>query len=780
MKGMEDIEDFSNGKDWKGTLEEISRTAKATSVGSLIRIEEIAQSVDAVRFFVAVFANMAISPAEHISELTHGDVPAKLELLAFNIYPFFGVSAEKNITPYHMQDCIDALNKLFISRIHHRTFSSEKDQTNSADRFARSLRVRAEIVRGSAYPEQTAEEIVSIQGKFESWFAQRVNIGPKRARELLWAIGRTQEETINTFMGEVIGHARAFGELWNEAKKKPPKQRTDTEQWILNICKDKKSAEIFGYVARLNEMAPELIPIHHTKVKYIDPHPSDEEWNALCNLIGLTTENRKNMVEPIEVRQRPLFVLPDNRVVLADISNALDALWDSFDRVARNDQTFYDVYQKRKANWLEEKVFTCLSRIFPSHHVYRKLSYPNPDKLDGSTAELDMAVYWPPFLVLIEAKAKQFRLESQLGDLGRLRTDIKANVEDAFQQAKRAERYINKTENPEFTEVSSGRRLSFQRNNIRRTYLLTVSQHHLAGIVNELAEFKDIGLFREGEYPLSICVADFELISEFCSGPDVFLHYIGKRIEIQSEPVNFVNDELDFFGAYLDCRLQADRLWTQEGKPVDWVCLSGWSEKFDQLMEYRRGERETPPTIRLKVPNEIENILLELRSRTNDEGARWIAFALLSMSDKNLGAIAQGIKEIRKAELTPGMFRRMTYQDRDTVISIVASLDLSTPMLRRTTALRATLEKYRRKVSRSIGIGIMVADNSKPFDCATWLEGPWEYDEEMEKILNSEPAFVLAPGEKLPGRNAPCVCGSGKKFLKCCLPKMEIPIRKTK
>jgi hypothetical protein len=25
---------------------------------------------------------------------------------------------------------------------------------------------------------------------------------------------------------------------------------------------------------------------------------------------------------------------------------------------------------------------------------------------------------------------------------------------------------------------------------------------------------------------------------------------------------------------------------------------------------------------------------------------------------------------------------------------------------------------------------------------------------------------------KLPGRNEPCVCGSGKKFKKCCLPKI--------
>lgn len=769
------MKDNFDEKEWEGILKEASRTARSTFVESAKKIEELAQSLDAVRLFVAVVANMAIGPAEHISELTHGDVPAKLELLAYHVFPFFGVSNDTNITPWHTQDCMDALDKLFISRIQHRTFSSvEKDRFNSADMLVHSLRTHAEIVRGSAYPEQTRDEIISIQGKFESWFTRQLGIGPKRTQEVLWAIVRTQEETIDAFMSDVINHAKAFEDLWKRAKKKSRKQRTEVDEQILTICKNKKTAWIFGYVKRLNEIAPKSIPVYRSNLNCLDPQPSDKEWTALCNLIGLTTENCKDIVRPIEVRQRPLFVLPDNRVVLADISNALDALWERFEQTAKADQSFYDKrYQKKKAEWLEEKVLESLSRIFPPKHIYRKLSYPDPDKKDGSTAELDIAVYWRPFLILVEAKARQFRMESQLGDLGRLRTDIKANVEDAFQQARRAVRYINRVESPEFTEVFSEKKLSFQRNSIRRIYLFTVSQHHLAGIVNKLATFEHMGLFEDGEYPLSICIADLELISEFCDGPDVFLHYIEKRLEIQRESIHIRADEIDFFGAYLQTRLQAERLWYKNGKAVDWVSLIGWQLQFDQWMEYKRGERKTPPSIKLKVPDEIEKVLLELRRRSDDDGARWIAFALLSMSDSSLGSLAEMIREVRIATLTPGMLRRVVFQDGDTVISIVASLDLPPSKLRDGTAFRAFLEKYRRKALKSIGIGIMVADTSKAFDCAIWIEGPWECDERMEEAVNSEPPFIPVPGEKLPGRNAPCICGSGKKFKKCCLPKIK-------
>jgi uncharacterized protein YecA (UPF0149 family) len=67
----------------------------------------------------------------------------------------------------------------------------------------------------------------------------------------------------------------------------------------------------------------------------------------------------------------------------------------------------------------------------------------------------------------------------------------------------------------------------------------------------------------------------------------------------------------------------------------------------------------------------------------------------------------------------------------------------------------------------------MVRDNSKPFHCTTLVEGPWQYDAEMEKIMQDEPPFMPAAGTKLPGRNDPCLCGSGKKFKKCCLPKIQ-------
>jgi len=303
-------------------------------------------------------------------------------------------------------------------------------------------------------------------------------------------------------------------------------------------------------------------------------------------------------------------------------------------------------------------------------------------------------------------------------------------------------------------------------------YLITVSQHLLAGLATRLSMFKDLGLFRSEEYPFSISIADLETVTHFCDGPDVFLHYIEKRLATQRESLEILADELDFFGAYLQTRLQPARLWDREGVKPTGVWLYGFSAQFDDWVAYNRGDLSTPPSIELEIPIEIKQILEELRKR-DDYASRWISFALLDMPDSMLDQIAKNLSDLRTATLTSGMFRRWTYGEGETVVSLIGSLDLSPRLLARRTEIRAVIEKYRHKAVKSIGLGVMVKDSSKPFHCATWVEGPWEYDAEMEKIMQDEPPFVPAPGTKLPGRNDPCLCGSGKKFKKCCLPKIE-------
>lgn len=230
---------------------------------------------------------------------------------------------------------------------------------------------------------------------------------------------------------------------------------------------------------------------------------------------------------------------------------------------------------------------------------------------------------------------------------------------------------------------------------------------------------------------------------------------------------------MDLFGAYLESRLQEDVLFPKGGKPLSWVGLDGFSEPFDKWMMYKRGDIHEEPTIELKVPGVVLAILDCLRKDSHDEAARWISFALLGFSDGMLNAISKSIQELRDSTLTPGMFRRVAFEEEGVVVSIVASMDQTAEALRERTEMRAITEKYRRRAGKSVGLGIQLNTRRSPIDCALWIEGPWEYDETLEKALEHEPVPVLLEGQTLPGRNEPCFCGSRKNFKKCCLSKIS-------
>ena len=674
------------------------------------RITELAESVDAARLFVAAMAHLAIAPEGSASELAHGSVQAKAETLAYYLYPFFGVSGNTAITPNQMKVCLESLDQLIHMRLMGSAFADQAyGQDRAADPIATWARLDAEVVRGSAYPEQTDEELSEIQGHSDNWFVRAVGISPTRAKDFLWAIGRRQVDAINEANPQIRAMAESARKRWLDIKKKPASQRSKDESRALEVFENAKDARNFELLTTINFVSPQVLPVGPCELSGIEPLPTTEEWDALINLIGMTTTNRATMSSPVDVRERPLFVLQDKRVVLVDISHGLDTLWDAFEGIAKTDQVFFERYQKRKAEWLEDRVIAHLSKVFPSHCIYQNLTYPDPDKHDGSSTELDAAVLWGPFLVLVEAKASQFRLQSQLKDIGKLWLDLKANITDAFQQARRAAKYIDSEAIPTFTESSSGRRLEVKKDRLCRTYLITVSLHHLAGLATKLSLLENLGLFGDHEYPLSISIADLDTVVQFCDGPDVFLHYIEKRLATQKESLDIQADELDLLGAYLQTRLQPTRLWDRDGVRPHGVWLVGYSAQFDDWYRYKRGDLSTTPEISLKIPSAIKDILGQLR-KLNDDRARWIAFSLLDYSDQVLEFLAGSITDVKTAEFTPGMFRTEARMEGDTVVVVVASRDLPRDRLRQRTILRAKIEKYRLKaqVSSDSGLWLMI------------------------------------------------------------------------
>ncbi len=725
-------------------------------------LQTLCERVDAEKLFVATLLQMCVGPASEMSEATHGTVPIKGEALAFHLFPLFGTS-EEDVVPNQVYQALEAsqtiiaANSLLIESVR------ELDPDDAAGALTRQIERQARTVRGSAYQEQTAKEIVEVQGRFDRWFENKVGISPTRAQEALWKI----YEHVNAFVDENIDtireYAFALGEEWQRIKKIRPKNRSDEDNLFMSAFPQREYAMQFGWVQKMSELGFEGYPVHLQSLGF-----SDDESAGLEELIGLTSANRGDISDVVSVKQRPLYVLGDKRVLFVDVANAMDALWDAFEKVARSDQVFYDgKYQTHKGKWLESKVVEYLGLVFPRDSIYSGLAYPDLSRGAGATTELDIAVAFGPFLILSEAKAKQFRLEGQLGDFGRLRTDIRVNVQDAFDQAKRAADYIEATARPEFIETSSGRRLTIDRQNLSKVFLMTVSLHQLSGLATTLAVFKDFGLFGASEYPFSISIADLEFVTEFTAHPDVFLHYIEKRLEVQKLPIDFNADELDFLGAYLDTGFAKPYFWEKEGD-FNAVALNGFSAVFDDLMMFRRGLLREEPQIDLSLPEGIKEVLTQLRA-TNDGHSLKLAFEILGLPREVLRAISQLLYEMRRMDnLTWGNIRRHALMVEDVVIiGTVAEGVPAAELVRRSKEI-AKIERYRRRQSRSLAIAVALKNRTSVFEWIDYADAPWAYDAAIERLIAAEPVRAAVTPAKLPGPNAECFCGSGRKFKKCC------------
>lgn len=734
--------------------EEIKRHF-ADSCEDLVRlINDTAGEVDCEHAFVAfVTSNMLkLTRDGGYVEAEHGSIPALVELAAFHLYPHFGKSNARDTGKY--QKLFDAL-----------------EQLNAIRGLDTALQVRlqlyAEGVRGSSFPPQIRLRIEKIQGIHEAWFNAKVGIGPLRALEILDAY----EGLANANMAEQkTDFQKLTDRMMLVAETLTKSLTTQDELPEGEALRDVVGGEFQDFIENSSEMLAVSFDQLSKKISDL----THLEWTSLQDLAGLTVSNRKSITHPRELRSRPIYFLTDDRFVVVDLSSAFDAVFEAFDAVTRTDQRFRDtVYINQMSSWMESEASNYLLRVFPSESVYLQLTYPDPDK-PGREAELDGAVLWGPFLVLMEVKGRQFRPRSRLGDPSRLRDDLKDSIEDAFDQASRATRYISQNDVVIFKEKGTTRELRFKRDAVRRIYPMSVTLHHFGGLATQLAMLKRLGLFKDAAYPWSLSLSDLDIITRFAGSPDVFLHYAHRRIELQESQEQILSDELDLFGLYLDCRLFPGNLWEiEEGKEAKnrLFHFGGGSERFDEWYQAEQGILDERPDIKLDLPEVFLEVLEELRKR-DDDGARWIAFSLLGLSNSAVSQFTDGLDRIRKHAVSGGRIGRVTFAEGDLVVSIIGGEGIDDFELKRQVTARCALEKYRIKAARSMVFGIQVEDRTKPFNCACWLEGEWEDDAELENTLKRERPKLLT-GQKLPGRNDKCLCGSGAKFKKCCLAKFK-------
>lgn len=720
-------------------------------------LQGLGATVDPEALLVAMCCHLLMLPPGSYSEGEHGDVILRLELLAYHLVPSFDERHRPAPAPIDINACDAALDDLLRMRL-------DKDR-DGAPNIIGDLRSHAELVRGSAYPDQTAALITKVLGPREKWFASRCGIGPRRAVAILEGIVRR-----HLAVSEEIGAAAAqHAEEGQESERDGRRGRMP--RWARDAGAS-GNAWARRYSERLCELGPARFPVGRLDLE-MEQLPEAGEWKALTALIGLTPAARAEMVSEVQMRTRPLLVFGGGRVILLEWANALETLWVAYETVARGDATAYEDHQKRRGRVLEAQVRGALLRLFPRSSVFHDVSYPDPERGPGATAQLDLLVSWEPFVILIEAKAGQFRMDGRLGETALLKSDLERTIGSGASQLSRALTYINSTDRPIFREGKSGRACRLNMGQVCRTFSLLVTQQELV-LAARAAAVRELGLLAGTAVPITLAAANLDTITRFCAGPEVLLHYLERRDAVQQSPHELLADEMNLFGAYLDDRLRLfDEFATAAGaEPVTFV-WTALSERFDTESMHRLAGAPAGESIRLKLPPGIEELLADLRSNA-DVGSRRIAFELLDLPRPELLAVAGTLYRLRTdGPPAPGMQRRIVMEEGTLLVQALGVVHGSPADINAVLVPRTIAEQRRRGAQKAMGFGVDLGSPGQPVVTAVWCGQPMPSDQ-VPDVRDIEPTRVQpASGWCPPGRNEPCWCGSGRKHKRCCLGRLS-------
>ena len=699
-------------------------------------------------FIIMVVSRLfAATRAKGMPLESEGNPTVELELAAFHLYPHFGKSDERN---YGVDEKIDAAIRVLQRIEMHLDASRYLDDDLNAPNVEVPSLVNARHVRGSAFPDQTKREILGIQSPFDDWFQNELGISPSRAL--------TIAEAIETGCSSSL----------QKARDDVPAMVGATDAALINGPVDHYSEDL-AYA--IFDRPAERMTVGRDDLK-VSPKVDEKEWNAFIELVGITLAKRSRITDPIELSRLPVYVTSGNRAIYYNQSTLFDAIFDKFDQVARADSSFGGKYFKNQTAWMEGEVTKSLELVFPSTSVFSNVLYPDPNR-PGGEAELDNLVVWGPFVLLIEAKGKQFRLSGRIGESRSLKSDLKSNIQDSlYYQASRAQRAIESVDEIELRERDSSRRIRLRRDQIDRFFPVAVSLHHLGPVTAQLSALQEMGLFSGGNYPWAVCLADLRIISEHTANGDIFVHYVKRRFEMFAAETTIVaGDELDLFGHYLGTRLHPGIYWNKVGKnrkKYDAVAIADGSSKINEWKQAQYGHLEQCPDIRLKVPAEIAAILSELLKR-EDNQSRGLALRILDMHPNSLDHLAEALSQIRTVARSKDEIPSLYFkcQDDDLVITIVTGMLAPLEDVRKIAMARGLTEKYRHKAKAAIAFTVDGRQPNEAIDLASYFEFDWTRDPEMEKEIRQE--IDVLPGTQTMEKDEKCFCGSGEPFGSCCM-----------
>jgi len=193
-------------------------------------LKKLISTVNSEALLSSMIAQLMFLPQGSSFGDRYGNHPAMLEILATYCIPHSGKNTEAALPASLTQHCYSLLEKILNAKMFEGC--GEFDASQPETSLALQMKMHSEVVRGSAFPEQTANKIKDIQGNFDNWFESKLGLSPSRAVEIVYALISKAESVAAEHTPLCRKLANEYKARYNTLQAK--KHRTEQEQMFVD------------------------------------------------------------------------------------------------------------------------------------------------------------------------------------------------------------------------------------------------------------------------------------------------------------------------------------------------------------------------------------------------------------------------------------------------------------------------------------------------------------------------------------------------------------------
>lgn len=453
--------------------------------------------------------------------------------------------------------------------------------------------------------------------------------------------------------------------------------------------------------------------------------------------------------------------------VLLQYYSLLEAVYESPFFWMAADKGYSTTALTNRGLFTEAFVAQRLEAVFGKSRVLRNIDvYLGKNRL----SEADALVSFGDRAVVVQAKSKRLTIEARKGNDQQLKDDFKKAIQDAYDQAVHCSnaligngfRFVDK----------NGADVKFKEQPQVVFPICIVSDHYPA-LAFQARQFLKTTIADSLQAPLVTDIFAFDAIAEMLNTPLQFINYLTLRSRFSDKLM--VPNELTALGFHL-----TQNMWIDGS--LDFASLDeALASQLDVAMLSRRDHApgdKTPKGILTRYDGlHIGRIVEEIENIASPELTD-IGLSLLQVGSKTARFLSAGFDRIVREAQHDGRLHDFSVGASDGLPGLTFHCSaLPAGIAREHLLSHCKVRKYITKSNAWLGLSLNSSTGA--IQAAVAVRGDWLDDPLMEELLlqwprkRAVPIAQLAGGLQKVGRNEPCPCGSGKKYKKCCLGKLQ-------